>query len=266
MRKIKIGIIGGGQWANALGALVKRAGHSVGGSLLGADLWLVAVPAEFFRIAVSEVASDYKGQPIIICTKGLEPKTHLFMSEVLAKVIPKCVGHIGVLSGPQFAAEVVRKVPTGSTLAGSAKVREIGRVAFGEFYLEETDDIIGTELCGCGKNAAAIVAGFYSVRAKGENERAMMLSRAWAEVAHLGEKIGAKLRTFIGLCGTGDLFLSAASPTSRNFSAGVAIARRRPLVGTVEGVSAIRGITFRAKKFGFKTPVLDFMSAKIQAG
>ena len=262
---MRVGIIGNGHWGGALTRLVKREGHSVVIDDLpaGLDLWLIAVPAAYFRIAVRKARKNYGRQPIIICTKGMEPETHKFMSEILSEELPKSKGRVGILSGPQFADGVIKKVPTGSTLAGPANVRKAGRVALGEFYLEETGDIIGAELCGAGKNAAAIVAGYFSVLGKGENERAMMLARAWCEVADFGIAIGAKPRTFIGLCGTGDLFLSAASTTSRNFSAGVAIARRRRLTGTIEGLSALKGLVFRAKKIGVPTPVLNFIAAKI---
>jgi glycerol-3-phosphate dehydrogenase (NAD(P)+) len=258
---MKIGIIGRGAWGTALGRFAKGNGHEITDDLHDADLWIIAVPAANFRDAVKNARAAHGKQPVIICTKGMEPNTHLFMSEVLKQELPAAAA--GVLSGPQFAGEVAAGIPTGATLAGTAAVRKIGRDAFRGFYLEETGDVIGAELCGCGKNAAALVAGYYSERAKGENERAMMVARAWAEVADFGAKAGAKMRTFIGLCGTGDLFLSATSKTSRNYSAGVAIARGGQLAGTIEGLSALRGIAARAKKLGVKTPALEFMQSMI---
>jgi len=254
---MKIGIIGGGAWGSALKVLVQRKNHSVDEDLAAAELWLIAVPAAYFRASVIAARDLYRKQPIIICTKGMEPGTHLFMSEVLAAELPESDGLVGVLSGPQFAAEVASGVATGSTLAGSDAVLSVGLKALGEFYLEETNDVVGVQICGCGKNAAAIVAGFYSEKSRGENERAMMLSRAWSEVVDFGLAFGADARTFSLLCGVGDLFLSAASATSRNFSAGVAIARGEPVVGTVEGLSALQGLALRAKALGVKTPVLN---------
>ena len=261
---MKVSIIGNGQWGNALAALIKRAGHEVDQKCDFKDsgLWIIAVPARYFRMAVRKARRFYGGQPIIVGTKGIEPRTHKFMSEILDEELPASKGKTGVLSGPQFADEVVKRIPTGSTLAGSLAVRKIGRKVFAEFYLEETTDIIGAEICGIGKNAVALGAGFYRVKAKGENERAMMIARAWGEVADIGVKIGANLRTFIGLCGTGDLFLSTTSATSRNFSAGVAIALKKPFSGTIESFAAVRGLSQRAKKIGVKTPVLD-MFAKL---
>lgn len=259
---MNVGIIGHGAWGRAIGDMAERAGHAVilDGLIDNAELWMIAIPAAYFRDAVKTARKFYGGQPIIICTKGMEPKTHKFMSEVLADALPACKNKIGVLSGPQFAAEVSNGVPTGSTLAGPAHVRKIGRKILAGFFLEETNDIIGAQICGAGKNAAAIVAGYYSIKASGENERALCLTQAWAEVADIGAALGAKMRTFVGLAGTGDLFLSATSPVSRNFSAGIAIAKDRPAIGTIEGLPALHGLIARAKKAGIKTPMLNSMA------
>lgn len=251
---MNICVIGRGAWGTALANLVQRSGHFISKDLSNTDLLIVAVPSDSFRAALEDIKPTYKNQPIVICTKGMETNPHLFMTEVLAEVLPDAP--VAVLSGPQFAHEVVDKIPTGSTLAGKPEIRAIAREAFHEFYLEETSDVIGTEICGAGKNACAIVAGYYSIVASGENERAMMLSRAWAEVVTLGERLGAQLRTFIGLCGTGDLFLSATSKTSRNFSAGVSIARGESLIGTIEGLSALSGLVIRAKSVGIEMPII----------
>jgi glycerol-3-phosphate dehydrogenase (NAD(P)+) len=252
---MNIGIIGLGAWGSALANLVQRSGHFISDNLATSDLWIIAVSADSFRAALAENKSSYNNQPIVICTKGMEMGTHMFMSQVLADVLPDA--KYAILSGPQFAAEVKNGIPTGTTLAGAPDVLDFIRDAFSGFYLEETDDVIGTELCGVGKNACAIVAGYYSVIGAGENERALMLTRAWTEVATLGEKIGAKMRTFIGLCGTGDLFLSATSKTSRNFSAGVAIANGQPLTGTIEGLSALKGLVVCAKEQDIQMPVIE---------
>ena len=264
---MKVGILGNGQWGNALASAARRAGHSV--SICerelpsGLDLWLIAVPSAYFRVVVKGAKAAYNKQPILICTKGIELKTNKFMSEILREELPASKGRIGVLSGPQFAAEVANGCPSGATLAGPAAVRAKWRVVFREMFLEETLDTVGTEVSGAGKNAAAIAAGFFSVKAKGENERAMMVARAWDEIADIGISLGAKPRTFIGLCGIGDLFLSATSGTSRNFSAGALIAKGKKPIGTVEGIGAIKGFIQRAKKQGVKTPVLNFMLKQI---
>ncbi len=223
------------------------------------DVWIMVTPSAFFRETVQKAASYYQNQPVLICTKGLEAQTYRFMAEVLRAEIPQCVD-IGVVSGPQFAAEVTRGVPTGSTLAGTDRARSAGRSVLSEMYLEETDDIVGTEICGVGKNAVALICGYIDVVARGENERAMILTRAWGEVVDFGLACGGQIRTFLGLAGIGDLFLSATSTTSRNFSGGRAIASGAPVTGTVEGIFALRGIISRGTQLGVDMPTLMEMA------
>jgi glycerol-3-phosphate dehydrogenase (NAD(P)+) len=177
------------------------------------------------------------------------------MSEILADELPACID-FGVLSGPQFAAEVARAVPTGSTLAGTKRVLDAGRAVLNLTKLDETDDVIGTQICGVGKNVIALVSGFLSVKTAGENERAMLFTACCNEIINIGIAMGAKLETFTGLCGLGDLFLSATSATSRNYAGGVSIAKGEKLTGTVEGVFAFDTVLNRAAKLDIKTPVL----------
>ena len=102
-----------------------------------------------------------------------------------------------------------------------------------------------------------------TVQGRGENERALVFVRAWNEIMQIAVEMGADVKTFLGLCGIGDLFLSATSPTSRNFSAGMAIARGEQIEGTVEGVFALNGLIERAKLLHVQTPVLCEMKAKM---
>lgn len=285
---MKVGIIGAGAWGTALGMVSARGGADVVlwsydgeykafdgvdmpqnlavsrdmADMENMDAWLIVTPAAFFRETMKNAQKYYKNQPIIICTKGAEPTTGAFMSEVLAEVLPSAE-HVGVLSGPQFAAEVARGIPTGSTIAGDEIARGAGREILNKLYLSDSDDIVGVQMCGVGKNAVALIAGYNFVAGAGENERAMIFTRAWAEVANIGRKMGAKSETFLDLCGVGDLFLSATSETSRNFSGGMAIARGTEMVGTVEGVSALRGLIARAEKLGVPTPILCAMRNKM---
>jgi glycerol-3-phosphate dehydrogenase (NAD(P)+) len=285
---MKVGIIGAGAWGTALGVVSARGGADVVlwsydgeykafegvdmpqnlavsrdmADMENMDAWLIVTPAAFFRETMKNAQKYYKNQPIIICTKGAEPTTGAFMSEVLAEVLPSAE-HVGVLSGPQFAAEVARGIPTGSTIAGDEIARGAGHEILNKLYLSDSDDIVGVQMCGVGKNAVALIAGYNFVASAGENERAMIFTRAWAEVANIGRKMGAKSETFLDLCGVGDLFLSATSETSRNFSGGMAIARGAEMVGTVEGVSALRGLIARAEKLGVPTPILCAMRDKM---
>lgn len=285
---MKVGVIGAGAWGTALAITAARGGADVKlwsfdgefkqfddvtmpnnltitrqmSDLRDMDTWLMVTPASFFRDTMMNAKPFYNGQPVIICTKGAEYATGKFMSEVLHDTLPDCTD-FGVLSGPQFAAEVARSVPTGSTLAGTARAIAAGQVALNKLYLSPSSDVIGTELCGVGKNAVALISGYITVAGRGENERALIFTRAWGEIAEIGRTSGAKTETFLELCGIGDLFLSATSPTSRNFSGGMSIARGEKPAGTVEGIFALIGLIRRAEQIGVSTPVLCEMRDKM---
>lgn len=286
---MNIGVIGAGAWGTALAIVAARGGNDVVlwsydgeykqfdnvemphnvkitahmNELMETDVWLVVTPAAYFRQTIRGAHEYYNGQPVIICTKGAESDSGQFMSEVLQVELPECINY-GVLSGPQFAAEVARGVPTGSTLAGTDDVAlDAGHDALNKLYLEDSDDIVGTEICGVGKNAVALICGYNSV-VTGENERAMLFTRAWNEVMNIGMAMGGQMRSFLGLCGIGDLFLSATSATSRNFAGGAAIAQGNAPNGTVEGIFALNGLIKRAGDLGIETPVLLQMKNKMK--
>jgi len=269
---MKVGIIGDGLWGTALGKLARRGGHELvinsgidtasdaALQFKDMDIWLVAVPGKFFRAGTARFKSAYNKQPIIICSKGIEPDTYKTMAEILVDLFPASKNKIGVLSGPQFADEVASGLKTGSLIAGSGPVLKVARELFAEFYLEESGDVIGAEIAGAGKNAVSLVFGYYKFRAAGRNEVALMISRAWSEVINIGQALGGRGETFAGLAGVGDLFLSAANGGGRNYAAGVAIARREPIVGTVEGIDAIKGLVNIAAAHKIGVPVLSAMA------
>jgi len=285
---MKVGVFGAGAWGTALAFACAKSGNEVihwgfNGIFDGlADLpkpenvsrtddmqdlkkceyWLIVTPAAFFRETVQKMRVVYDGQPILICTKGMEASTGQFMSEILNTEIPECE-HFGILSGPQFAREVAVGIPTGSTLAGDSVVCDGGKQALSVLYLQCINDVIGAQICGVGKNAVSLISGFLTVKSGGENERALMFTRAFDEIVALGVKMGADCGTFLGLCGVGDLFLSATSPTSRNFSAGEAIARGEEYAGTVEGIFALQGLIRRARNLGVSMPVLCEMKSQM---
>lgn len=286
---MKVAVIGAGAWGTALSIIAAKGGNEVilwsfdgeykhfeGIESLPSglkitknmedisltDAWIMVTPAAFFRETLRKAKQFYNKQPIIVCTKGAELSTGCFMSEIIKEELPECED-LAVLSGPQFAAEVATGVPTGSTLAGNAKAIEAGKDILKLLYLTPTNDIIGTEMCGVGKNAVALICGYNSVACQGENDRAMIFTRAWNEVVDLGIACGAKERTFLGLCGIGDLFLSATSATSRNFAGGMAIAKGEKPEGTVEGIFALHGLIKRAEGKSIPTPVLKEMLDKL---
>ena len=285
---MKIGVFGAGAWGTALAYTCAKSGNNVvhwgfNGlfdglvdlekpesvtrtanmkDLSDAEYWLIVTPAAFFRETVKKMRDVYNNQPILICTKGMEESSGQFMSEILREELPECE-HYGVLSGPQFAREVALGMPTGSTLAGDDTVRTGGHIALSALFLQDSTDVIGAQLCGVGKNAESLISGYLTIKASGENERALIFTRAWDEIVDIAVEMGADCGTFHGLCGVGDLFLSATSPTSRNFSAGEAIARGEQYTGTVEGIFALRGLIRRAEKLEIKTPVLCEMKEKM---
>ena len=285
---MNVGVIGAGAWGTALSIISARGGADVIlwsydgeykhfdavempqnlrvtqniAEIGQCDTWLIVTPAAFFRETLRNAAKYYNNQPIIICTKGAESATGDFMSEIMASELPNA-SDFGVLSGPQFAAEVARGIPTGSTLAGTPRAIESGRAVLHLLHINSCNDVIGTEMCGVGKNAVALICGYNSVAAAGENERALIFTRAWNEVMQIGLKCGAQMQTFLDLCGIGDLFLSATSATSRNVAGGMAIARGEKPSGTVEGIFALDGLIGRAKNNGVETPILIEMQKKM---
>ena len=285
---MKVGVIGAGAWGTALAITVAHSGADVVlwsydgeykhfdgvdmpeniaitrniNKTKDTDTWLIVTPAAFFRETLHQAKLAYNGQPVIICTKGAENTTNQFMSEILQTELPECID-FGVLSGPQFAHEVAQGVPTGSTLAGTNVALNAGADALNKLYLDTTSDIIGTEICGVGKNAVALICGYNSIATR-ENERAMIFTRAWNEIVTLGIAAGGQMQTFLGLCGIGDLFLSATSPTSRNFSGGMAIARGEQPTGTVEGIYALNGLIARGDSLGIEMPILKEMKHKLK--
>lgn len=285
---MKVGIIGAGAWGTALGISSARGGADVTmwafdgtardfdgiampknlivtgnmADLRDMDVWLIVTPAAYFRETVRRAREFYSGMPIIICTKGADPETGEFMSEILGAELPQCTD-FGVLSGPQFAGEVAAGVKTGSTIAGTPAACAAAHDALRELHLVDSADIVGAQICGVGKNAVALICGYNFVAAAGENERALIFTRAWDDVVRLGCAMGARIETFLALCGIGDLFLSATSQTSRNFSGGMAIARGEAPTGTVEGIFALRGLVRRASDMGLETPALNEMKNKM---
>ncbi|MFA7187932.1 MAG: NAD(P)H-dependent glycerol-3-phosphate dehydrogenase [Alphaproteobacteria bacterium] len=285
---MKIGIIGAGAWGTALANIAAHSGNQVVlwayddkdeinqkhrnsrlpgvvisheitatdkiSDISGTDGWLIVTPTAFFKDMIKKARPFWKKQPIIICSKGIEPKSNQLLSDVVSEVIPGSEKYIGILSGPQFAGEAARGKPTGSTIAGSPKVRVFAHKALNSIYLEDTSDINGVQICGAGKNAIAILLGYLDAMGAGENERALNLTLAWREIIQFGRLFGAKMDTFNMLCGVGDLFLTASSKTSRNYSAGVSIGKKEKLSGTIEGLAALKWIikTSRSNKLNLK--------------
>jgi glycerol-3-phosphate dehydrogenase (NAD(P)+) len=190
------------------------------------DAWLVVTPAQHMRSVLEQ--APHAGKPLVLCSKGIENRSGQLLHHVAAEVCPD--SPINVISGPTFAHEVAAGLPTAVTLAcsdwdlGEALRERIGLPAF-RIYL--TDDVTGAEIGGAVKNVLAIACGVVEGRHLGQNARAALIARGFAEMSRFGLAHGARLETLTGMAGLGDLVLTCTSTSSRNFSLGKAIAEGR---------------------------------------
>ena len=271
----KVAVIGAGAWGTALAALAARAGRDVVlcarsaaavaeiaatrinpklpgirldaniqvtddiGAAAQADIILIATPAQSLRAAVTALAPHLaKATPVIACAKGIERGTHKFMTEVIAEAAPEA--RPAILSGPSFAEDVARGLPTAVTLAAhqselaSALVQALGSSNFRPYH---TSDVRGVEIGGAAKNVLAIAAGIVAGKKLGASAQAALTTRGFSELARLGRACGARSETMAGLSGLGDLILTCSSPQSRNFALGAALGRgqARPRDKLAEG-------------------------------
>jgi glycerol-3-phosphate dehydrogenase (NAD(P)+) len=195
-----------------------------------ADIILIATPAQHLREAVAALAPHLaKAKPLIACAKGIERGTHLFMTEVIAATAPDATP--AILSGPGFAEDVARGLPTAVTLAAkdealaAALVQALGSATFRPYH---TTDIRGVEIGGAAKNVLAIAAGIAVGRELGASALAALTTRGFSELMRLGHACGARSETMAGLSGLGDLILTCSNPQSRNFALGIALGRGEP--------------------------------------
>ena len=192
-----------------------------------ADAVLLAVPAQALREVARQVAASVRaGTPVVACAKGIERGSRQFMTEIIAQDIPAATP--AILSGPSFAADVARGLPTAVTLAAADEhvARELA-AAFGSatFRLYHSTDLRGVEIGGAAKNVLAIAAGIVAGRRLGASAAAALTTRGFAELVRFGSAFGARAETLTGLSGLGDLLLTCSTPQSRNFSLGMAIGR-----------------------------------------
>jgi glycerol-3-phosphate dehydrogenase (NAD(P)+) len=195
-----------------------------------ADIVLIATPAQHLRGAVAHLAPHLrKSTPVIACAKGIEHGTHKFMTEVIAAAAPGAVP--AILSGPSFADDVARGLPTAVTLAAHDEklagelVQALGSPTFRPYH---TTDVRGVEIGGAAKNVLAIAAGIAVGKKLGASAQAALTTRAFSELARFGRALGARGETLTGLSGLGDLILTCSSPQSRNFALGLALGRGHP--------------------------------------
>jgi glycerol-3-phosphate dehydrogenase (NAD(P)+) len=261
-----VAVIGAGAWGTALAGVAARAGRDVqlcardGAAVAaitakrenprlpgvpldpriavtadlaraaGADIILLVVPAQHLREAATALAAHLgPNTPVIACAKGIEHGSHRFMTEVIAEAAPRAVP--AILSGPSFASDVARGLPTAVTLAAVDEalardlVHALGSATFRPYH---STDVRGVEIGGAAKNVLAIAAGIVVGRQLGASALAALTTRGFSELLRLGHACGARTETLSGLSGLGDLILSCASAQSRNFALGAALGRGEP--------------------------------------
>jgi glycerol-3-phosphate dehydrogenase (NAD(P)+) len=299
----RIAVIGGGAWGTALALTCTRAGRSVSlwesdpanaahlsvhresrflpgvrlddriavvadlAEAARADAILLVVPAQAVR-AVTKALSPLlaPGTPVIVCAKGIERGTQKFMTEVVGECAPGATPVI--LSGPSFAADVARGLPTAVTLAAADEVlaaalaKAIGSATFRPY---RSTDVRGVELGGAAKNVLAIAAGVVTGRGLGASALAALTTRGFAELARFGRAYGAKPETMTGLSGLGDLLLTCSSPQSRNFSFGIELGRgQKPddiHGGLAEGVFTAPVLLAMARERAIDMPIATAVAA-----
>ena len=236
--KRRIAVLGGGAWGMALAHVATQAGHDVAVwsrqspeavYLKSFDAFILAVPAQAVREVMTAVDLPQKAV-IIISAKGIERSTGRFMNEVVEEVRPG--SRALVLSGPSFAVDVMKGLPTAVTLAAPT-LAEAGEwanaLSLPHFRVYGSEDVRGVEIGGALKNVLAIACGISDGRKLGLSARAALTTRGFAELQRLGRKLGARPETLMGLSGLGDLLLTCSSPQSRNFAFGLALGEGLPV-------------------------------------
>ncbi len=308
----KIGIIGAGAWGTALAMAAIRAGNevviqahepevaeainrhhensiflpsyeldlgikatSVMVDAVDADVVLLVAPAQHMRGVCDAAAADWpSGVPAIICAKGIEQGSCALMSEVVGEMLPG--KPIAVLSGPTFAAEVARDLPTAVTLACDdetmAKVL-METLSTRYFRIYRSRDVIGSQIGGAVKNVLAIACGIVEGRKLGDNTRAALVTRGLAEISRLGMAKGAQAETLAGLSGMGDLTLTCNAVQSRNFSLGVALGSGQRLEdilsernSVAEGVFTASSVTDLARRLNVDLPICSAVDGVLNHG
>lgn len=189
---------------------------------------LMVTPAQTLRSVIGALGPFLpETAPVVLCSKGIERDTGSFMSAVAQEALPPGRA-VAVLSGPSFASDVARGLPTAVTLAAADAEIAAGlatQLSGPTFRVYHSDDVRGVEIGGAGKNVLAIASGIVAGRGLGESARAALIARAFAELMRFARGYGGRAETLMGLSGLGDLVLTASSPQSRNFAFGERLGR-----------------------------------------
>jgi glycerol-3-phosphate dehydrogenase (NAD(P)+) len=309
----RLAIIGGGAWGTALAIVARRAGSvpvlwardrdvvaainerhenpvflsnvildpeitattDIGCAMASAEAALLVVPAQFLRDVIKTLSCHFRsGIPLLHCAKGIETGSLKTMSEVSAEIIPDAP--YAVLSGPSFAMEVARDLPTAVTIAShDASLGRAFMVALGSsrFRPYLSNDPIGAEIGGAVKNVLAIACGVVCGRGLGDNAQAALITRGLAEMVRLGVAKGGHAETFRGLSGLGDLVLTCGAAQSRNYTLGFELGRGRRLGAVlhgrrsvVEGVATAAAVVRLGEQLGIEMPISEVVDALLHHG
>jgi glycerol-3-phosphate dehydrogenase (NAD(P)+) len=242
-------------------------------ALAACDVLLSTVPAQHTRATLSGLKSGLKtGTPVVLCAKGIEHGTGRFMADVLRETLPGA--EAAILSGPSFAGDVARGLPTAVTLAAEdLALAETLAAAIGlpTFRPYVSTDVVGAEIGGAVKNVLAIACGIAEGKALGPSARAALITRGFAELVRFGVAFGARPETMSGLSGLGDLVLTCSSPNSRNFAFGLALGRGAPVEaalkasqGVVEGAATAQALLDLAQERGIEMPISEAVNGILQ--
>ena len=302
----RIAVVGAGAWGTALANVIARAGRDVSlyardhasasaiavsresprlagvclddritvraiaDGLDGSDAVLLVVPAQTLRTVATELAPVIAaGTPLIACAKGIERGSHHFMTEIISACAP--AAQPAILSGPSFADDVARGLPTAVTLAAADEAlaaelaQSLGSQTFRPYH---STDMRGVEIGGAAKNVLAIAAGIVAGRELGASAAAALVTRGFAELFRFGQAYGARPETLTGLSGLGDLILTCSSAHSRNMSFGIALGRGTATNGVAtnklaEGVFTASALVEMAQARGVEMPIATAVAAVV---
>jgi glycerol-3-phosphate dehydrogenase (NAD(P)+) len=309
----RVAVLGAGSWGTALAIHLAREGHQValwghhaeqieaflrdgenrdhlpgvplppqltptsdlGHALRDADQVLVVVPSHAFEEVLQQVAEHVPMCPALAwATKGMDPHSTRPLSEIAKRLLPQAA--LTVLSGPTFAGEVARGLPTAITVASDTPEHALAwaeLLAADRFRAYTSEDLIGVQIGGASKNVVAIAAGISDGLGFGANARAALITRGLAEISRLGAALGGRPETFMGLAGLGDLVLTCTDNQSRNRRMGLAIASgqsvataKQQIGQEVEGVAAAREIARLAESLGIEMPITEHVQRILHGG
>ncbi|WP_151944568.1 NAD(P)H-dependent glycerol-3-phosphate dehydrogenase [Aliarcobacter butzleri] len=277
MQNNSIAVIGAGKWGQALHFALNQKQKCYITSRTKRELYnfvdletamdceylVIAIPAQEIRFWLKE-NFVFKGQKILVASKGIEASSGEFLNEIYASFVPD--ENIGFISGPSFAAEVIKGLPCALVINSTSKnLYDLFQPFFPNFIKTYySKDVIGAEIAGAYKNVLAIASGICEGLQLGKNAQASLIARGLVEMQRFGKHFGAKKSSFLGLSGAGDLFLTANSTMSRNFRVGLGLSQNKKLedileeLGEVaEGVKTADAIDKLSKKYKIYTPIAN---------